>query len=163
MVHQGQGQPQPLLHPQGEGLELLGPGGGQIHQLQHLVHRLPAGYAPLEAVVLQILPGGEEGGEGGDLDHGPGAGPLGPEVLARRAEQLQLAPGGGGLAGGHPHEGGLARPVAAHQPVDIPPAYHQVQPVQGLAGSVGLTQAVGRQHRCVFRHSVSAFLFELSP
>ena len=39
---------------------ILGPGGGQIHQLQHLVHRLPAGYAPLEAVVLQVLPGGEE-------------------------------------------------------------------------------------------------------
>lgn len=41
-VHQRQGQPQPLLHAQGEVLEGLLPRARQIHLLQHLVHHPPA-------------------------------------------------------------------------------------------------------------------------
>ena len=161
VVHQGQCQPQPLLHAQGECLELLFPRVRQIHLLQHLVHHMLPGDTPLQAVILQVFPRGEEGGEGGDFNHDPGAGALLPHVLPRCAEQLHLAPAGLGLARDHPHQGGLACPVAAHQAIDIPPAHLHVHPVQGPARAIGLLEAVGRHHSRIVVHSVSAFLFGL--
>ena len=145
MVHEGQGQAQPLLHAQGEVLEGLFPCGGQIHLLQHLVHHPPAGNAPLEAVVLQVLPRRQVGVEARGLHHGPGAGAgPGQGLLPRLAEQGELPLGGGRLGRHHPDDGGLARPVAAHQAVNLPLGNGQVGVIHRQVVPVPLGQPLGR-------------------
>ena len=144
VVHEGQGQAQPLLHAQGEGLELLFPRVRQPHLLQGLVHALLSGNAPLDAVVLQVLPGGEVGVKGGDLHHGSGAG-AGPGQGGGGGgpEQGDLPGGGVGLAGDEADEGGLARPVAAHQPENLPLFHGQGGVIQGQSVAVPAGQVPG--------------------
>ena len=73
MAHESQGKAQALLHTQREVLELLFSRPLQPDLLEHLIHAGIAGDAPLDAVILQILSGGEIGVEAGSLHHGPGA------------------------------------------------------------------------------------------
>lgn len=153
LVHQGEGQPKPLLHAQGEGLEFFLPGPGEADQLQRLVHAAPAGDAPLDAVVLQILFGGEIGVEGGGLHHDAGAAPRPVQGGGGGgAEEGQLSGGGPGLAGDQPDQGGLARAVPAHQAEDLPLFHRQAGPVQGQGPAIPAGQLPGPQDQ--FRHSV---------
>ena len=69
-------KPMPAINctqPSPEGFKFLFPCVGEVHQLQGLLHAVFSRNTPLDAVVFQILPGGEVGVEGGDLHHGPGA------------------------------------------------------------------------------------------
>lgn len=120
-VHQRQRQPQALLHAQREVFELLLPGTGQPHIFQRLLRHMPAGDAPLEAVIFQVLTGSQVGVKTGRLHHDAGAlAHLAQLPLPGGPEQLDLPVGGDGLGCDHTDYGGFARTVAAHQAVDLP-------------------------------------------
>ena len=85
------------------------------------------------------------GVEAGGLHHGPGAGAgPGQGLLPRLAEQGELPLGGGRLGRHHPDDGGLARPVAAHQAVNLPLGYGQVGVIHRQVVPVPLGQPLGR-------------------
>ena len=143
----GQGQAQPLLHAQGEGLELFPARLLQVHQPEHFVHTALAGDAPLNAVVLQVLLCGQVGVEAGGLHHGAGTG----AHFAQRprlggAEEGELSLRGRGLGGDHADDGGLARAVAAHQAVYLPLFNVQVYTVHHGGLAVFLGQVPGNQN-----------------
>ena len=75
---------------------------------------------------------------------GPAPGPC--QLPARLAEQLHRASRGGRLAGDQPHEGGLARSVAAHQTVDLSFFHRDTHVVQRPALPIGPGQAMGSQY-----------------
>ena len=159
-VHQRQGQPQPLLHAQGEVLEGLLPRARQIHLLQHLVHHPPAWNAPLDAVILQVLPGGQVGIEAGRLHHGPGAGPhFGQLPFPGGAKQGNLPLRRYRLGRHHPNDRGLARAVAAHQPINLPLLDGQLHMVHRQMIAIALGQPAGHQY--LICHLASAFLIDL--
>ena len=74
VVHQCQGQAQRCFMPREKVLNFFFPVSVSRTCSRGLVHALFSGDAPLDAVVLQVLAGGEVGVEGRDLHHGPGAG-----------------------------------------------------------------------------------------
>ena len=137
LVHKRQGQAKALLHAQGEGLKLLFPCVGEVHQLQGLIHAVFARDAPLDAVVLQILPGGEVWVEGGNLHHGAGAAAGAVQSgVGGLPKQGDLAGGGNTLAGDQADEGSFARAVSAYQAKDLALLYRDAGPVQGQGVAV---------------------------
>ena len=158
MVHQGQRQPQALLHPQGKLLELLFAGVVEAHLLQSAVHTGLPGDPPLAAVILQVLPRRQIGVKAGDLHHGPDPGPGGGDpLLTGLSEELDLPGGGHGLGGQHADDRGLARAVAPHQAVDLPFFDIEVHALHRRSAAVLFGQCAGHQYG--FRHMASAFLF----
>ena len=141
-VHQRQSQAQPLLHAQGKVLKDLFSCVGQVSLLQHLVHRSFAGDTPLDAIVFQVLPGGEVGIEAGGLYHDPGTGTHLHEVLTRGPEEGDLPRRRHGLTGHHADDGGLSGAVAAYQAIDLALLHRQLRPVHRSVGPVPLGQAL---------------------
>ena len=108
-------------------------------------------YAPLTAVILQVLLGGEVGIKAGDLHHGPGTGPgLLQLPLPYGPKKLYLSGGGHRLGRCHPYDSGLARAVAAHKTVDLPLGNGQIHMVYRQMTAVAFCQATGHQY--VFCH-----------
>ena len=86
--------------------------------------------------------------DGGGLHHGPHAAAGAGDVPAGVGASVELeAPAGGLLqAADEADEGGLARPVAAHEAVDGPLFHVHCQPLQGLGGLVVLGQVIRLQN-----------------
>ena len=158
-VHQSQRQAKALLHTQRKMLERLGPGIRQSGRLQRLVHRVPARDAPLNAVILQILPGVQIGVETGGLHHGPGVGAhAGVLPLALGPEEGDLPLGGRGLSRDHPDDGGLSGAVASDQAVDLSPFQVQIDMIRGQRVAIALGKAPGRQYLFCHRGINPSFL-----
>ena len=118
---QGQRDPEPLPHAEGEVLDLLAAGPAEPHQLQQVLLDGRVGHAPLQPVQVHVLRRGHPAVQAGGLDQRADTG----EVLLARdlrsgAEQLDAPRGGGAQPGDQPHQAGLAGAVAADQAVDPP-------------------------------------------
>ena len=93
--HQGQGDAQALLHPQGEVAHRLAPGAAQAHGVQQVGHGVPPAHPQGQALELQVFRRGEVGVDPRSLNQRAHPGEVGPGVAAGGPEEGEV-PGGGG-------------------------------------------------------------------
>lgn len=145
VAEQGRGDPQPLLHAEGETADATARRLGQPDFLEHLVHP-----APRDAVAA---------GQGGQVGGGAAAAVdlSGVEEGADVPQSARVlvegdAADGGGAGGGriqaedHPQGGGLAGSVGAEESGDLARPHGEGQMVDGRLAAVALGEFVDFDH-----------------